>query len=162
MIYAGDDALHPAIEIASDIGDGFACAERGGSLGVIEENHRAAHALDADVKSDARAERRLFENEGDEFALQRGSVADGTRFDVGGEVEEFAGVRGAPFRSGEEIVGQRNGRYKSGRGHLFTSLRIARSAAPWQRIAREQPKWIWEFLRERARRDGEIREPGRW
>jgi hypothetical protein len=62
MIYAGDDALHPAVEIASDIGDGFACAERGGSLGVIEENDRAAHALDANVKSDAGAERRLFEN----------------------------------------------------------------------------------------------------
>src|SRR5882762_11976544 len=119
MIDAGDDALHPAIEIASDIGDGFAGAERGGSLGVIEENHGAAHALDADVKSYARAERRLFENESDEFALQRGSVAEGTRFYVGGEVEEFTGVRGAPFGSGEEIVGQRNGRYKSGCGHLL-------------------------------------------
>jgi len=88
--------------------------------------------------------------------LQRGRVADGTRFYVGGEVEKFAGVRGAPFRSGEQIVGQRNGRYKSGRGHLFTSLRSARSAARWQRIAREQPKWIWEFLRERVRKDGEF------
>src|SRR5258708_4008196 len=162
VIDAGDDALHPAIEIASDIGDGFACAERGGGLGVIEENDRAAHALDADVESDASAERRLFENEGDEFSLQRGSVADGTRFYVGGEVEEFAGVRGTPLGSGEEIVGQRNGRYESGCGHLFTSLRIARSAARWQRIAREQPKWIWEFLRERTRRDAGIREPARW
>src|SRR5712675_3088173 len=162
MIDAGDDALHPAIEIASDIGDGFACAERGGSLGVVEKNHGAAHALDADVKSDAGAERRLFENKGDEFALQRGSVAHGARFDIGGEVEEFAGVRGTPFRSGEEIVGQRNGRYKSGGGHRFTSLRIARSAARWQRIAREQPKWIWEFLRERVRRDQGIRAPAHW
>src|SRR5712672_186964 len=125
MIDAGDDTLHPAVEIASDIGDGFAGAERGGSLGVVEENHRAAHALDADVESDARTERRLFENKGDEFALQRRSVADGTRFDVGGEVEEFAGVRGTPFGSGEEIVRQGNGRYKRGCGHLFTSLRSA-------------------------------------
>src|SRR6266404_8297868 len=119
MIDAGDDALHPAIEIAGDIGDGFACAERGGGLGVIEENDRAAHALDADVESDARAERRLFENEGDEFTLQRGSVADGTRFYVGGEVEKFAGVRGTPLGSGEQIVGQRNGRYKSRCGHFL-------------------------------------------
>src|SRR6267142_2447354 len=162
VIDAGDDALHPAIEIASDIGDGFAGAERGGSLGVIEENHGAAHALDADVKSYARAERRLFENESDEFALQRGSVAEGTRFYVGGEVEEFTGVRGAPFGSGEEIVGQRNGRYESGCGHLFTSLRIARSASRWRRFAREKPKWILEFLRERTRRDEGIREPAHW
>src|SRR5882762_2139140 len=162
MIHAGHDTLHPAIEIASDIGDGFARAERGGSLGVIEENDRSAHALDADVESDACAERRLLENEGDKFSLQRGSVADGTRFYVGGEVEEFASVRGTPLGSGEEIVGQRNGRYKSGGGHLFTSLRSARSAARWQRIAREQPKWIWEFLRERTRRDGGIRAPARW
>src|SRR6266403_5491109 len=104
MIDAGDDALHPAIEIAGDLGDGFACAERGGGLGVIEATHRAAHALDADVKSYAGAERRLLENEGDKFSLQRGRVAHGARFDVGGEVEEFAGVRGTPFRSGEEIV----------------------------------------------------------
>src|ERR1700704_6074960 len=162
VIDAGHDALHPAIEVASDIGDGFAGAKRGGSLGVIEKNDRAAHALDADVESDARAERRLFENEGDEFTLQGGRIADGTRFYVGREVEEFAGMRGAPLGSGEQIVGQRNRRYKSGCGHLFTSLRSARSAARWQRIAREQPKWIWEFLRERARRAGEIREPARW
>src|SRR5882724_5139288 len=89
VIYAGYDALHPAVEIASDIGDGFAGAERGGSLGVVEKNYGTAHALDADVKSHARAERRLFENESDEFSLQRGSVADGTRFNVGGEVEKF-------------------------------------------------------------------------
>src|SRR6266403_1452598 len=108
MIYAGDNALHPAVEIASDIGDGFAGAERGGGLGVVEKNHGAAHALDADVKSHARAERRLFENESDEFALQRGR------------------------------------------------------AARWQRIAREQPKWIWEFLRERVRRDQGIRAPAHW
>src|SRR6267154_1863469 len=115
MIDAGHYALHPAVEIASDIGDGFACAERGGSLGVVQEDYGAAHALDADVKSHPGAEGRLFENKGDKFALQRGSVADGTRFDVGGEVEEFAGVRGTPLGSGEQIVGQRNGRYKSGR-----------------------------------------------
>src|SRR5712672_2923551 len=136
VIDAGDNALHPAVEIASDIGDGFAGAERGGGLGVIEKNDRAAHALDADVKSDARAERRLFENESDEFALQRGSVADGTRFYVGGEVEEFAGVRGTPLGSGEQIVGQRNGCYESDCGHLFTLLRSARSAADWRRFAR--------------------------
>src|SRR5580765_7738041 len=74
VINAGDDALHPAVEIASDIGYGFARAERSGGLGVIEENHGAAHALDTDVESYAGAEGRLFENEGDKFALQRGSV----------------------------------------------------------------------------------------
>ena len=70
---------------------------------MIEEHHCAAHALDADVKSDARAQRGFLENQGDEFAVQRGGVANRSRLDVRREVEEFAGVRGAPFRSGEEI-----------------------------------------------------------
>ena len=68
VIDASDDALHPTIEIAGDVGDGFARAERSGSLGVVEENDGAPHALDADFKGDAGAQRGLLENEGDEFA----------------------------------------------------------------------------------------------
>jgi hypothetical protein len=55
MIHTRDDALHPAIEIARDIGNGFASAERGGGLGVIEENYGAAHTLNAYFEGDAGA-----------------------------------------------------------------------------------------------------------
>jgi len=60
--------------------------------------------LDADFESDAGAERGLFKNEGNKFAVQGGSVADGASFDIRGEMEEVASVHGTPFASGEEIV----------------------------------------------------------
>ncbi len=104
VIDARDNALHPAIEIARDIGDGLAGAERSGSLRVVKENHGAAHALDTDFKGDTRAERGLLENQGDELAMQGGGVADGASFYIGREMEKFARMRGTPFASGEEIV----------------------------------------------------------
>ena len=71
---------------------------------MIKKNDGAAHALDADVEGDARAQRRLFKNQGDKFALQGRRVTDGARLDVRRKLEQFARVRGAPFRSGEEII----------------------------------------------------------
>jgi len=106
LVDAGNDALDPAVEIAGDIGDGFACAEAGLGLGVVEKDDVAAHALNAHVECDASAKGRLFENEGDEFSGERGSVADRASFDVGGELQEIACMRGAPFGAGEEIVGK--------------------------------------------------------
>src|SRR5580700_4055005 len=110
LVDAGDDAMHPAIQVARDIGDGFARAERGRGLRVVKENDRAAHALDAYIKSDSGAKRRLFENQGDEFSGQRGSVTARAGFDFRGKLEQIARVRGTPFRSGEQIVRQRNSR----------------------------------------------------
>src|SRR4029077_2111180 len=104
VIDTRDNALHPAIEIARNIGDGLAGAERGGSLRVVEEDHGAAHALDTDFEGDTGAERGFLENEGDEFAMQRRGIADWASLYVRGEMEKFAGVRGTPFASGEEIV----------------------------------------------------------
>jgi hypothetical protein len=101
---AGDDAVDPAVEIARDIGDRFALAERGRGLRVIEEDHGSAHALNADIEGDAGAERGLLENQGDEFAVQRRGVTDRAGLDIGREVKELTGVRGTPFGSGEEIV----------------------------------------------------------
>src|SRR5580658_939974 len=54
LVDAGDDAVDPAIEIARDVSDRFAGAERGGGLSVVEEHDRAAHTLDPDVESDTR------------------------------------------------------------------------------------------------------------
>src|SRR5258708_19490157 len=160
VVYARDNALHPAIEVASDIGDRLARAERGGGLRVVQENHGATHALDTDFKSDTRAKRGLLKNEGDKFALQCRGVAAGASLYVSREMEEFARVHGTPFASSEEVIRQRNGRHKSGSGHVFTLPRIARSAADSRRLALGRRKWIWEFLRERARTAGEIRELG--
>src|SRR5580700_4524908 len=112
FVDARNDTVDPAIEIAGDIGDGFAGAERGGGLRVVEENYRTAHALDADVEGDARAEGRLFENQGNKFARQRGSVTAGADFDFRGELEQVACVRGTPFGSGEQVIRQRNRRNK--------------------------------------------------
>jgi len=47
---------------------------------MVEEDNGAAHALDADVKSDPSTKRGLFENQGDEFAVKSGGVADRTGF----------------------------------------------------------------------------------
>jgi hypothetical protein len=96
--------MNPAIEVAGNVGDGFARAERGGGLGMIEEDHAAAHALDADVERDTSAERRLFKDEGDEFAGESGSVTARTSLHIGGEKEEVARMRGAPLGSGEQII----------------------------------------------------------
>src|SRR5260370_34538737 len=75
MINASDDDLHPALEVASDIGDGLPRAKRCGGLRMVQEYDRTTHALDADIEGDARAERGLLKNQGDEFAAQRGGVA---------------------------------------------------------------------------------------
>jgi hypothetical protein len=109
-------------------------------LRVIEENHGAAHALDTDFKGDARTERGLFENERDEFPVERRSVADRTSLYVSREMQEFAGVRGAPLGSSEEIIRQGNRGYESGRGHVFTLPQNARDEASLRRLAQERRK----------------------
>src|SRR6267378_4298960 len=125
LVHARDDTMHPALEVARDVGDGFARAERRRRLRVIQENDGTAHALNSDVEGDARAQRWLFENQGDEFSVERGSVAYRTGLDVRRKLEQFARVRGAPFRSGEEIIRQGNGRDKSCGGHFSFHLAVA-------------------------------------
>src|SRR5216683_8107673 len=121
LVNAGDDAMHPALEVARDIGDGLARAERRGRLCVVKKNDGTAHALNADIEGDTRAERGLLKNQGDEFAVERGSVTARASLDVRGKVEQFARMRGAPLRSGKEIIRQGNGRNESSGGHFFIS-----------------------------------------
>ena len=118
FVNARDDAVNPAFEIASDVGDGFAFAEAG--LGVVEKNDVATHALNADFKGDTSAERGLFKNEREDFVAQAGGLARGLGFDVRGELKEVARVRGIPFSAGEEIVGKQNGYGERASGHQFT------------------------------------------
>ena len=65
---ARDDSVHPAFEIFRDVANGFALAQA--RQRVVEKHRRAAQAGDADFKSDARAQRGLFENQRQERGRQ--------------------------------------------------------------------------------------------
>src|SRR5438874_815025 len=127
-INARHDAVNPAVEVARHIRYRFPLAERSGGLRVIKEHHRSAHALNPDIEGDARTQRGLFENQGNKFAVQRGGIATGSRFDVRCEVEEFARMRGTPFRSSEEIGRQGNRSYERSGSHSFYPLAAAWTA----------------------------------
>ena len=94
--------MHPALKVPRDVGNRFALAEA--RFGVIEKNHRAAHALNANFKRDARAQRRLLKNQREKFAAQARTRSVRMRLDVRGQLKQFPGLRGAPFRAGEKIV----------------------------------------------------------
>src|SRR6202030_3280571 len=106
LVNASDDSVNPALEVARDVADGFALSEA--RLRVVQEDDGAAHALNADLEGDASAERGLLKDQREKFAAQSGVVAGGLRLDVRGELQEFARLRGAPFRSGEQIVDEQN------------------------------------------------------
>src|SRR5450432_475162 len=88
FINTRDDTMHPALQVASHVGDTLALAQT--RLSVIQKNHRAAHALDAYFKSHAGAQRGLFEDQRDEFAAQRGGIASRMRLDVRREMQQLA------------------------------------------------------------------------
>ncbi len=81
---ARHDPMHPAFEALRDVWNRLALAEV--RDGVIEKHARAAQACDADFKRDARAQRRLFENQRQKTAGQSATVAVGMRLHVGGQL----------------------------------------------------------------------------
>src|SRR5215471_1745509 len=103
LVDARDDPLHPPLQVARHIGDRLAFAEP--RLCVVEEHHVAAHALDADLKRHARAQRWFFKNQREEFAAQRLGIARRISLDICRNRQQFARMRRAPFRSREQIVG---------------------------------------------------------
>ena len=96
-----DDSLHPALEILGNVADGLALAQTRG--GVIEKRGCATEIGDADLKSDARAQGGLLEDQHEDAAGQRGAVAIRMRLHFRGEAKEIAQLRGAPFGSREEV-----------------------------------------------------------
>ncbi len=117
FVNASDDAVNPALEIASDIGDGFAFAEA--SLGVIKKNDVAGHALNSDLESDASTQRRFFEDERDKFSAQRVGITGGIGLDVRRDREKFSRMRRTPFGSGEQIVCDKDWSCQSSCCHFF-------------------------------------------
>ena len=63
-----DDGVDPALEVARDVGDGFALSER---LGRLQAMTSAAELADGDFERRARAQRRLLEEQGDVAAVER-------------------------------------------------------------------------------------------
>src|ERR1700730_17991584 len=99
---ARDDAVDHALEVFCHVGNGLAVAESCG--GVIEEDGSAAEARDADLERDARAQRRLLENQGKEAAGEPAAVTVRASLDIRGEMEELARLQGGQFHAGEEVV----------------------------------------------------------
>ena len=104
LVDASDDAVDPAIEIARDIGDGLARAERGEAC-VWSRKTTEPPMLWMPTSKVTRVRSEGFSKiSAMNFPVQRGSVTARARFDVGGELKQIARVRGAPFRSGEQII----------------------------------------------------------
>src|SRR5689334_14194062 len=84
----------------------------------------AAHTLNADFESDARAQRWLLKNQRQKFAAQCFGVARRIGFDVRSDREQLSRMRRAPFRSGKEIVGflRRNCQCSRCHFHLETDV----------------------------------------
>src|SRR5580698_8045315 len=79
---ARDNSLHPARQIARDVGNGFALTEA--RARVVQISGRSAQALDRDFKGYARAQRGLLENHREEAAAQSSTIAFRLRLHIGG------------------------------------------------------------------------------
>ncbi len=117
LVDASDDALHPLLEVARDIRNGFAFAEAG--LRVVQEDHEAAHALDADFKSDTRAQGRLLKNQRDVLIAQDRGKTRRTRLDFRGALQEVARSCRTPLGAGEKILCQWDSERCSRSSHSF-------------------------------------------
>ena len=66
---AEDDDVHPALEVAGDVGDGLALAE--GSVGLVDEDGVAADGVHRGLEGEARAQRGLFEEHDHLLGVER-------------------------------------------------------------------------------------------
>ena len=80
---AGDQAIDPAIEVAGDVLQGLADADR-----AFEEDRSAAHLLHGKFEGELGAKRGLFEEHADVFSLEGMRVVGGRGLHFGGEVEQ--------------------------------------------------------------------------
>ena len=80
---AGDDAIHPAVEVARDILERLADADR-----PIDEERIAAQLLDRQLERQPRAQRGFFKQQGDGLPIERAGIIARRLLDLGGEIEE--------------------------------------------------------------------------
>jgi hypothetical protein len=79
-------SIHPALEVAGNVGERFARAQPPGSL--INEERAAPKRADADFERHSRAQRRLLEDEHQLLAGQRARELRRARLHQAGQLEE--------------------------------------------------------------------------
>ena len=80
---AGDDAVHPAVEVARDILQRLPDADR-----PVDEERVAAQLLDRQLERQPGAQRGFFKQQGDGLAIERVGVIARRLLDLGGEIEQ--------------------------------------------------------------------------
>ncbi len=81
--HAGDQAIHPAVQVAGDILQGLANADR-----AFQEHAPAAHLLHGELEGELGAQRGLFEKHTEVLAVQGVRVVAGGSFHFCGKVEK--------------------------------------------------------------------------
>jgi hypothetical protein len=81
---AGDDPVHPAVEVAGDVLERLTDADR-----PIDEERAAAQLLDSQLERQPGAQRGLFEQQGDGLAVERAGIIARRALDLGSEIEEM-------------------------------------------------------------------------
>lgn len=111
---AGDDAVGPAVEVAGDIGEGFAVADEADLC-----DGTAAELLDGEVKGEAGAEGGFFEQEAEVASGEGVGEVGGAAFDLFGEGEEAGEFVDGEVEVGAEIGGEegRADGERGGEGH---------------------------------------------
>src|SRR5215469_1879233 len=96
-----DDALHPALEIPSDIANRLTLAQPRG--GVVQKDGRTAEIGDARLKRDTSAQGRFFENEDKDTAREGTPIAVRVRLHFPSQTQEVAQLPGAPFSASKKV-----------------------------------------------------------
>jgi len=104
---AQHDDLHPALDIARDVGEGFALAE--GRLGLVDEESRAAEGVHRGLEGEAGAERGLLKEHHHLLRVESPAIRGGVGLDVVREGEHAGQLGGGEVGDGAEIAaGERN------------------------------------------------------
>ncbi len=87
-IGAQHDHIHPALQVARHVGDGFALTQR--RIGLINEDGVTTHGVDAGFKAQARAQAGLFEHQHHLFGVESTAVLAGIALDLMAQLEDGA------------------------------------------------------------------------
>ncbi len=106
-VSAQHDDLDPALDVARDVGQGFALAE--GRLGLVDEERGAAEGVHRRLEGEARAQGGLLEEHDHLLRVERPAIRGGVGLDVVGEREHAGQLGGGEVGDGAEIAtGERN------------------------------------------------------